>query len=121
MLPLVFMQERAYQFCTDSGDTAIPDFVPKTSLRSYDQESHIDPDKHSDIGDTVNHNHSIDGHNGQSQHHMDSTSLPDYLKVNPHELRSQDRETALSRYKEKKKTRRYAFLPAILSSMLTLL
>ena len=106
------MQERAYQLYTDNGDPAVPDFDPKTSLSSYVKESRMDPDKHSDIGDTVNHNHRIDGHNGQSQYHMDSTSLPEYLKVTPHELRSQDRETALSRYKEKKKTRRYAPLLA---------
>lgn len=71
----------------------------------------MDPDKHSDSGDTVNCNHTNDGPNGQSQHHVDS-SLQDYGKGIPHELRSQDRETAISRYKEKKKTRRYAPLLA---------
>ncbi|KAH7517122.1 hypothetical protein FEM48_Zijuj09G0028800 [Ziziphus jujuba var. spinosa] len=98
-------ETRQYQPCTGNGDTAVEEFNPETSLRSFVQESHNDCDKHSDTSDTVYH--ISDGHIGNSQNHTGSKFLPDYLKVAPHELRTQDRETAISRYKEKKKTRRY--------------
>lgn len=106
----LYMQTRQYQPCTGNGDTAVEEFNPETSLRSFVQESHNDCDKHSDTSDTVYH--ISDGHIGNSQNHTGSKFLPDYLKVAPHELRTQDRETAISRYKEKKKTRRYILLLA---------
>ncbi|KAJ0110870.1 hypothetical protein Patl1_01082 [Pistacia atlantica] len=48
-----------------------------------------------------------DGDEGGSQHPVTTETLPVFAKVGLHELNSQERDSALSRYKEKKKTRRY--------------
>ncbi|KAL5561549.1 hypothetical protein UlMin_031296 [Ulmus minor] len=100
--PIVFPSSEAHacQSWNDSGENA----PHESSLRSYLHESCKDPDKHSDIGDDLTH--ANDGQNDQ-EHPIDSKALSDFPKVPHFELSSQDRETAISRYKEKKKTRRY--------------
>lgn len=69
--------------------------------------SHIVPDKDSGIGDSpgpINSSH-------EEQSHLPGTEAFQILpRLSIRELNSQERETAISRYKEKKKTRRYIFM-----------
>lgn len=92
--------EVRYQGCSDGKETT-NQVLPSTMLGGFIDESCLVPDKDSDIcGSARNVN---DGYEGQSQH----PTLPIFPKGSSHELNSQGRDTALSRYKEKKKTRRY--------------
>ncbi|EXC34703.1 Zinc finger protein CONSTANS-LIKE 13 [Morus notabilis] len=97
-------EARTCQWCINcSSENVHQDVVPQTSSTSRLQESCRDSEKHSDMmGDSVSH--ANDAHN---QHPVDSNALPDFPKTFPCELTSQERETAISRYKEKRKTRRY--------------
>lgn len=99
-------QARSCQWFIDSSENVHQDILPQMALRSHLQESHKDSEKHSDIGDSVSLAND-DAHNQHSQHPVDSNALLDFPKIFPYELTSQERETAISRYKEKRKTRRY--------------
>lgn len=103
VFPIV--QASAFQCCTDSGEAANHFFLPNSSTRSYLEESHVVPDKHSDISCSVTH--SNDGCEGHSRYPIKSETSSTFQRVASHELNSQERDSALSRYKEKKKTRRY--------------
>ncbi|KAM1858290.1 hypothetical protein ACFX14_008292 [Malus domestica] len=82
----------------DCGKAENQDSHPKTLLRSYLQDCGVVPDKHSyNDGSGSRFN---EGYGGE----MNSGASSAFPKVVPH---CQNRETALSRYKEKKKTRRY--------------
>nr|GMD64045.1 zinc finger protein CONSTANS-LIKE 13 [Ipomoea batatas] len=63
------------------------------------------PDKNSDTGygSVLANDHS----KGKSQHSSISDTLQMLPRVAPRELNSQERETAITRYKEKRKTRRF--------------
>ncbi|XP_019164322.1 PREDICTED: zinc finger protein CONSTANS-LIKE 13-like isoform X2 [Ipomoea nil] len=63
------------------------------------------PDKDSDTGDgsVLANDHS----KGQSQHSSITDTMQVLPRVAPRELNSQERETAITRYKEKRKTRRF--------------
>ncbi|XP_057484347.1 zinc finger protein CONSTANS-LIKE 13-like [Actinidia eriantha] len=63
------------------------------------------PDKDSDIGDSANHTNCC--HEGQSLHCVGTETIQVLPKVAARELTSQERDSVISRYKEKKKTRRY--------------
>ena len=101
------MQARLHQCFVDGGDSAHQDLLPEMSMRSHLQESYRDSEKHADVGDSLSH--ANNDNNEQPQHQIDSKAESDLHKVAPYELTSQERETAISRYKEKKKTRRYYF------------
>ncbi|KAK9281990.1 hypothetical protein L1049_004901 [Liquidambar formosana] len=95
----------AFQWCSDSGEATNQVFLPSTLLGSNREDSCLVPDKPSDIGSGVSHANG--DHERKSQHLMITETSPVFPKVASHEFNSQERDTALSRYKEKKKTRRY--------------
>lgn len=101
----LIVQASAFQCCTDSSEAANHFFLPNSSTRSYLEESHVVPDKHSDISCSVTH--ANDGSEGHSRYPIKSETSSAFQRVASHELNSQERDSALSRYKEKKKTRRY--------------
>ncbi|KAK6940924.1 B-box-type zinc finger [Dillenia turbinata] len=103
------MQINAFQWCSDDGEAA--NQVPLPSW-NHGEESHAAADKNSeaacknsDIGCSVAC--AKNDHERQSRvcNIRSNSRVP--LKVFPHELNSQERDSAISRYKEKKKTRRY--------------
>lgn len=64
------------------------------------------PDKDLDNGGSGSHANC--GHEAQTHHYVGTEIIHGPPKV-VRELTSQERDTAISRYKEKKKTRRYLF------------
>ncbi|XP_041016756.1 zinc finger protein CONSTANS-LIKE 13 [Juglans microcarpa x Juglans regia] len=94
-----------FQWFSDGGQAANQFCISNSFKRSYIEESPVVPEKHSDIGGSVSH--ANDGNEAQSLHVIISENSSALPKVSPHELNSQERDSALSRYKEKKKTRRY--------------
>ncbi|XP_062087977.1 zinc finger protein CONSTANS-LIKE 13 [Humulus lupulus] len=97
------------QWSIDGGETADQKFLVDKSLSSHLKTSYRDFEKYSDIDDTWRHVND-DGQNEQPQHPISSSlsrALSDFHKVASYELTSQEREGAISRYKEKRKTRRY--------------
>ncbi|VVA14110.1 PREDICTED: zinc finger [Prunus dulcis] len=102
--PTVFPAYEAHDFqYNDCGAAEKRESSPKTFIRTYLQECCVVPDKHSYNDGSASHANDGHGHGGQ----MNSEASSAFPKVAAHELSSQNRETALSRYKEKKKTRRY--------------
>ncbi|KAE9598265.1 hypothetical protein Lal_00003990 [Lupinus albus] len=74
---------------------------PDTSVRAYTEEVRV---KHStSLWDT----HAFDENGGSQSHSLMTETLPTTPKAVPCELTSQERDSALLRYKQKKKTRRY--------------
>ncbi|KAK9945590.1 hypothetical protein M0R45_011098 [Rubus argutus] len=99
--PLAFPAYEAQEFeSNDCDKSANQDFFPKTLQRSYLQDCSMVPDLNSNNDGTASH--AIDGYGGQ----INSEASSAFPKVPSHEC-SLHRESALSRYKEKKKTRRY--------------
>ncbi|KAK1560539.1 hypothetical protein Q3G72_027843 [Acer saccharum] len=95
----------AAQWFTDSLEAV--NQLPSSLLRNKFEESSVVPDQHLETGGRVSH--SSDGHKEQS-HHPDpvtTETVPVLPKFGLHELNSQERDSAISRYKEKRKTRRY--------------
>ncbi|XP_050264957.1 zinc finger protein CONSTANS-LIKE 13 isoform X2 [Quercus robur] len=105
--PFVFprFEASAFQCCTGGSEAANHFFLPNSSTRSYLEESHVVTDKHSDISCSVTH--ANDGSEGHSRYPIKSETSSAFQRIASHELNSQERDSALSRYKEKKKTRRY--------------
>ncbi|PON57172.1 Zinc finger-domain containing protein [Parasponia andersonii] len=99
-------ETHACQWYVDNDEAAYQDVLPDMLLRRHLRKGYKDSDKRSEISDTRSHAND-DGHNERSPHPMDSRASSDYQKVAPYELSSQEREGAISRYKEKRKTRRY--------------
>ncbi|GAV83379.1 zf-B_box domain-containing protein/CCT domain-containing protein [Cephalotus follicularis] len=81
------------------------DLLPSTLFGDCFEENSMAPDKQLDINGSISQ--STDGHGEQSQHPIINRSTSDFTQVVRHEPNSQDRDSALSRYKEKKKTRRF--------------
>ncbi|XP_002268490.1 zinc finger protein CONSTANS-LIKE 13 [Vitis vinifera] len=94
----------AFQWCSD-GSEAANQVLPSVLLGSCADEKCLVPRKHSDIGGSVSHTNGSD--EGKSECPVVTKTLPALPKVSVHELNSQERDSAISRYKEKKKTRRY--------------
>lgn len=97
-----FMQESMLQWFINTGEAANEVFVPSTLLRSNFEDSSAIPDKWSDISGSRSHDN--DGHGVQPVTARTPSVVP---KVASHELNSQERDFAISRYKEKRKSRRY--------------
>lgn len=93
------------QWCTDSGEAAHQFLHPSTLLGSYVEESCLVPDKQSDIGGSLSHGSG--DHEGHLQHSFTVENLQTLPKFTSYDIVIQDRDSAISRYKEKKKTRRY--------------
>ncbi|XP_062022456.1 zinc finger protein CONSTANS-LIKE 13 [Rosa rugosa] len=99
--PLAFPAYEAQEFEANHYDkSSSQDFFPKTLQRSYLQDCSMVPDLNSNNDGTASH--ASDGFGGQ----MNSEASSAFPKVPSHEC-TLNRESALSRYKEKKKTRRY--------------
>ncbi|KAL5859029.1 hypothetical protein ACOSQ4_000325 [Xanthoceras sorbifolium] len=93
----------AVQWFTDSFEAT--NQLPSKLLRNNFEESSVVPDQHLDTGGCVSH--SSDGHKERSHLPITTEPVPVFPKVGLHELNSQERDSAISRYKEKRKTRRY--------------
>ncbi|PIN11190.1 hypothetical protein CDL12_16221 [Handroanthus impetiginosus] len=79
--------------------------LPSTFGGSFIEMNHLVPDKDSDVGDSTG---IVSGFQ-EIQSHVpeDSKNFQVLPKAAARELNSQERDSAISRYKEKKKTRRY--------------
>ncbi|CAI9785631.1 unnamed protein product [Fraxinus pennsylvanica] len=99
-----FHEGNAFPLCGDSGRVADQDFS-STLLGSYIDTNHLAPDKDSDVGDSPFQANG--GQEGQSRVPINSKPFEAIPKVAARELNSQERDFAISRYKEKKKTRRF--------------
>ncbi|KAI4301349.1 hypothetical protein L6164_034637 [Bauhinia variegata] len=83
---------RGHKNSSESANQVVP---PNTALRTYSEEV---PDKHS-ISAVYN--------GGETQNNFNCEYLSTARRAAPYELTSQERDSAILRYKEKKKTRRY--------------
>lgn len=94
------------QCFTDDFEISNQVFLPSAQLRGYTEETAVVPDKHLDSSRTIKVN---DSPEDQLQHQIDAGTISRPSKIAVLELNSEERETAISRYKEKRKTRRYCF------------
>lgn len=101
------MQASAFEWCGDGGEAATQ--VLPCVLLGNSEESCLVPRKSSDVVGSVSHANGSD--EGKSECPVVTNTLPAFPKAYVHELNSQERDSALSRYKEKKKTRRYHYHP----------
>lgn len=99
------MQTSSLRWPTDSCEAA--NQRPLTLLRNHFEESFAVPDKHLDTTGCTRNVSVSDGDEGRSQHPITAETSAVFPKVSVHELNSQERDSAISRYKEKRKTRRY--------------
>ncbi|XWS76500.1 hypothetical protein CRYUN_Cryun01aG0181700 [Craigia yunnanensis] len=90
------------QCFSDNVEMANQVFLPFP--QGYTEESAVVPDKHLDSSRTIHVNDSLED---QLQHQIAAGTISALPKVAVHELNSQERDSAISRYKEKRKTRRY--------------
>lgn len=112
-----YLQANAYNWCSDTGQVA-EGGLSSNLLGSYTETNCVVPtDKDSDIGNGLSHHA-----NEQQSWHDTVTETMQVPKVAARELTSQERDTAISRYKEKKKSRRYLYsihisFPVIMSQI----
>ncbi|KAK6141324.1 hypothetical protein DH2020_024922 [Rehmannia glutinosa] len=78
---------------------------PSPFMSSYIETNHLVPDKDSDVGENTSIANGFQ--EVQSCPPVDSKTFQVLPNAGVRELNSQERDTAISRYKEKKKTRRY--------------
>ncbi|GLT42517.1 hypothetical protein SLA2020_165120 [Shorea laevis] len=90
----------------DGVEGANQNFVPSV-FRTYVGENTIVPHKHLDTAGAMSQETNRGGLEENSKNPIAAPSLPVFPKIAAHELNSHERDTALSRYKEKKRTRRY--------------
>ncbi|KAJ6329176.1 hypothetical protein OIU77_010786 [Salix suchowensis] len=88
----------------ENGEAANQVFLPSTLPGSNFEESCAVPDKETNISDSASHINY--GREAEPQPRTTGT-LPVLPNAGTHELSSQDRDSAISRYKEKRQTRRY--------------
>ncbi|KAL9384965.1 hypothetical protein Peur_021975 [Populus x canadensis] len=88
----------------ENGEAANQVSFPSTLPGSNFEESCAVPEKEFNISDSASHIN--DGHEAEPQPSTIGT-LPVLPNDGTHELSSQERDSAISRYKEKKQTRRY--------------
>ncbi|CAI0447807.1 unnamed protein product [Linum tenue] len=102
---VVLIQEHVFHWHNDNEDAANQAFVSSILRANLDEHSET-PDKQSNAaGEGTFAN---DGDEAAQPHHPATTLPATALKVTAYELlNSQERDSAISRYKEKKKTRRY--------------
>ncbi|XWS46714.1 hypothetical protein CRYUN_Cryun14cG0092000 [Craigia yunnanensis] len=96
-------ESSALQCFSDNVEMANQVFLPFSQLRSYTEENAVVPDKHLDTR-SIHVNDSLED---QLQHQIAAGTISALPKIALHELNSQERDSAISRYKEKKKTRRF--------------
>lgn len=98
-------KENLPDWLADYGEAAHQVCFPSTLPRSNFEESCAVPDKELNIIGSASHVH--DDHAAEPQP-LTIETLPALPNVVTYELNSQERDSAISRYKEKKKTRRYS-------------
>lgn len=98
------MQAGDFEWARDGSETANQVVPPNALLRAYKEEIH-DTHSTSAISETGNHVYDDKGH--EPPNSLNSKTLSTTAKVAPYEISSQERDSALLRYKEKKRTRRY--------------
>ncbi|CAI0447805.1 unnamed protein product [Linum tenue] len=100
-----YYEEHVFHWHNDNEDAANQAFVSSILRANLDEHSET-PDKQSNAaGEGTFAN---DGDEAAQPHHPATTLPATALKVTAYELlNSQERDSAISRYKEKKKTRRY--------------
>ncbi|KAL0435832.1 UNVERIFIED_CONTAM: Zinc finger protein CONSTANS-LIKE 13 [Sesamum radiatum] len=79
--------------------------LPSTFVGSFNEMNHLVPDKDSDVGDSIGIANGLQ--EVQSSAPVDSKPFQELPISGPRELNTQERDSAISRYKEKRKTRRY--------------
>ncbi|XP_039036686.1 LOW QUALITY PROTEIN: zinc finger protein CONSTANS-LIKE 13-like [Hibiscus syriacus] len=97
-------ESSALRCFNDNVETTNQVFVPLSQLKGHTEEIDVAPHKHLGSSKTMPVSDSL-GNQLQHQNDAGTTSAPP--KVAVHELNSQERETAISRYKDKRKTRRF--------------
>lgn len=103
------MQASASNWSRDSDEAANQLCVSNSSKRRYLEETPVVPEKQSDIGAGVSQNNDlIEVQLRRPIRSENSSPLP---RVASHELNNLERDSAISRYKEKKKARRYNHYP----------
>nr|GEV70376.1 zinc finger protein CONSTANS-LIKE 13 [Tanacetum cinerariifolium] len=95
-------EENTFQWCPDSCDTEGHEFQLEQIVAHNTEGNCMVPDEKFDNIQSSSHTNA--NHEGQS-HHTVGENVPTFPVVR--EINTQERETAISRYKEKKKTRRY--------------
>ncbi|KAK8718068.1 hypothetical protein V6N13_045314 [Hibiscus sabdariffa] len=96
-------ESSALRCFNDNVETTKQVFVPVSQLRGHTEETAVVPDKHLDSSRTIPVIDSLEN----QQHQNDAGTASAIPKVAVHELNSQERDSAISRYKEKRKTRRF--------------
>ncbi|XVF72546.1 hypothetical protein PTKIN_Ptkin12aG0129700 [Pterospermum kingtungense] len=94
----------AFECFTDDIEMAHQVFLPSARLRGYTEESAMVPDEHLDSSRNIQMN---DNPEDQLHHQVAAGTISRPSMVPVLELNSQERDSAISRYKEKRKTRRY--------------
>ncbi|KAE8686129.1 membrane-anchored ubiquitin-fold protein 3-like isoform X1 [Hibiscus syriacus] len=97
-------ESSALRCFNDNVETTSQVFVPISQLIDHTEETAVVPDKHPGSSKTTPLSDSLEN---QLQLQNDAGTTSALPKVAVHELNSQERETAISRYKEKRKTRRF--------------
>ncbi|EOX94955.1 B-box type zinc finger protein with CCT domain, putative [Theobroma cacao] len=103
-IPFPAYELSAPQCFSDNVEMANQVFLPFSQLRGYTEESAVVPNEHLDTSRTAHVNDSLED---QLQHQIAAGTTSALPKIVVHELNSQERDSAISRYKEKRKTRRY--------------
>lgn len=108
-----FLQGSTFQWCNDTGKDAEESLL-NTSFQSYLNADCLVPDKDPDSDPKLHHG---DNKNETlSQNPVVTEGAQIFPKV-PHEFCSQHRDSAITRYKEKRKSRRQVYF-SITSSIL---
>ncbi|XP_015575619.1 zinc finger protein CONSTANS-LIKE 13 [Ricinus communis] len=98
-------EENIFNWLSDNGEAGNQVSVPCTLPRSHLEESPVVPDKQSNIDGSASYANG--SHEGEPQYPASTGLISVFPKVVSHDINSQERDSAISRYKEKRKTRRY--------------
>ncbi|OMO77863.1 Zinc finger, B-box [Corchorus capsularis] len=102
-VPFPLYESSALECFSDNAEMGNQVFVPFSQLRSYTEENAVVPDKHIDTSKTIH----VTSQEDQLEHQVAAGTIAAVPKIAFHELNSQERDSAISRYKEKRKTRRF--------------
>nr|AIS92910.1 zinc finger protein CONSTANS-LIKE 10 [Lagerstroemia indica] len=93
----------AFQWLSDDGDMKNQASNSLALLSSYHEGNLTNPEEKPEVGSLSCANES----EGQPENPVSANTPPVLPRVSQYDLNSQERESAISRYKEKRKTRRY--------------
>ncbi|OMP06618.1 Zinc finger, B-box [Corchorus olitorius] len=102
-VPFPPYESSALKCFSDNAEMGNQVFLPFSQLRSYTEENAVVPDKHVDTSKTIH----VTSQEDQLEHQVAAGTIAAVPKIAFHELNSQERDSAISRYKEKRKTRRF--------------